>query len=158
MSRISSLVEAGADLADCMIVEIFAGTARVTAELKRFGLASAFVTEHIRHRQAAAQVVIADLTTDTGVGLLMQWLSHLAFSFAPPCGSASRARSIPLKRKLPGDPPAPQPLRSDRHPNGLPKLRFLDRIKVSKANKLYFLSWCVGLQPKDVFLHRESTV
>ena len=49
----------------------------------------------------------------------------------------SRARSIPLKRKSPGD---PRPLRSDRHPNGLPNLLFVDRIKVSKANKLFFLT------------------
>ena len=70
----------------------------------------------------------------------MQWLAdeHVVGLFiAPPCGSASRARSIPLKRKSPGD---PRPLRSDKHPNGLPNLLFVDRIKVSKANKLYHLT------------------
>ena len=92
-----------------MIIKIFAGTSRVTAELKKFGMLSAFGTDHVRHKQAAAQVVIADLTTDAGVGLLMQWLSDknvVGAFIAPPCGSASRARSIPLKRKRPGDPPA----------------------------------------------------
>jgi hypothetical protein len=101
---------------------------------------SAFGTDHIRNKQAAAQVVIADFTTDVGVNLLMQWLAdeHVVGIFiAPPGGSASRARSIPLKRKAPGD---PRPLRSDRHPNGLPNLLFVDRVKVSKANKLYFLT------------------
>ena len=123
-----------------MIVEIFAGTARVTAELKKIGMVSAFGTDHIRHRQAASQVVIADLTTQDGTNLLMQWLAdpHIVGIFmAPPCGTASRARSIPLKRKTPGD---PKPLRSDRYPNGLPWLLFTDRVKVSKANKLYFLT------------------
>ena len=59
---------------------------------------------------------------------------------APPCGTASRARSIPLKRKQPGDPDAPRPLRSDRHLNGLPFLLLRDRIKVCQANKLYHLT------------------
>ena len=31
-------------------------------------------------------------------------------------------------------------LRSDKHPNGLPNLSFVDRLKISKANKLYFLT------------------
>ena len=123
-----------------MIVEIFAGTAKVTAELRKIGMSSALGTDHIRHKQAAAQVVVADLATEEGVSLLMQWLAdeHVVGLFiAPPCGSASRARSIPLKRKSPGD---PRPLRSDKHPNGLPNLLFIDRIKVSKANKLYHLT------------------
>ena len=123
-----------------MVIEIFAGTARATAELRKIGMVSAFGTDHVRNRQAAAQVVIADLTTDVGVSLLMQWLAdeHVVGVFtAPPCGSASRARSIPLKRKSPGD---PRPLKSDKHPKGLPNLLFVDRIKVSKVNKLYFLT------------------
>ena len=49
-----------------MIIEIFAGTARVTAELRKLGMVSAFGTDHVRHKQAAAQVVIAGLTTDEG--------------------------------------------------------------------------------------------
>jgi len=90
-----------------------------------------------------AQIVVADLTTEAGIELLMQWLSNpyvVGIFLAPPCGSASRARSIPLKRKQPGDPPAPRPLRTNDHPNGLPNLRFLDRLKISKANKLYHLT------------------
>ena len=90
-----------------------------------------------------APVAVADLTTDTGVSLLMQWLSNenvIRIFLAPPCVSASRARSIPLKRKHLGDPPAPKPLRSNEHPNGLPGLSFIDRLKISKANKLYFLT------------------
>ena len=87
--------------------------------------------------------MIADLTTDTGVGLLMQWLADenvVGIFIAPPYGSASRARSIPLIRKRPGDPLAPKPLRSDKHPNGLPSLHVVDRLKISKADKLYFLT------------------
>lgn len=116
-----------------MVIEIFAGTARVTAELRKIGMVSAFGIDHVRNRQAAAQVV--------------QWLAdeHVVGVFiAPPCGSASRARSIPLKSKSPGD---PRPLRSDKHPKGLPNLLFVDRIKVSKVNKLYFLIPCLSNGP-----------
>ena len=126
-----------------MIIEVFAGTARVTAELKKLGMISAFGTDHVRHRQSAAQVVLADLTTEAGTTLLMQWLGNehvVGIFLAPPCGTASRSRSIPLKRKKPGDPSAPVPLRTDEHPNGLPHLQFIDRVKVSKANRLYFLT------------------
>ena len=49
----------------------------------------------------------------------MQWLSNpnvVGIFLAPPCGSASRARAIPMKRKRPG------------------------RTKISKANRLYHLT------------------
>ena len=69
-----------------MIVEIFAGTAKVTAELRKIGMSSAFGTDHIRHKQAAAQVVVADLSTEEGVSLLMQWLAdeHVVGLFIAP--------------------------------------------------------------------------
>ena len=126
-----------------MIVEIFAGTGRVTAALKSLGMDGAFGTDHKRHKQAMSPIVLADLTTTAGIELLMQWLSIpyiVGIFLAPPCGTASRARSIPMKRKRPGDPEAPRPLRSDRHPNGVPFLQFKDRIKVCQANKLYHLT------------------
>ena len=137
------MTDAGAALQDCLIIEIFAGTARVTACLKQFGMASAFGTDHVRHKQSMAQVVIADLCTKAGVELLMQWLSNpnvIGIFLAPPCGSASRARAIPMKRKRPGDPPAPKPLRSNAFPNGIPGISFFDRVKISKANRLYHLT------------------
>ena len=137
------MVNAGAGLNACLVIEIFAGTGRVTACLKQFGMKSAFGTDHVRHKQAMSQIALADLTSKAGIELLMQWLSNpqvVGLFLAPPCGSASRARAIPLKRKGPGDPPAPKPLRSDRHPNGIPGIRLADREKISRANKLYFLT------------------
>ena len=115
----------------------------MTACLRQYGMTSSFGTDHVKSRHAAAPIILADLTTESGVNLLMQWLENeyvIGLFIAPPCGSASRARSIPLKRKSPGDPPPPRPLRSDEFPNGLPFLQFTDRIKVSKANKLYHLT------------------
>lgn len=123
------------------LVRIFCGTARVTASLKQLGLVNSFGTDHVKHRQASAQVVLADLTARQGVDLLFQWLSNrfvVGVYIAPPCGSSSRARAIRLKRKHVGK--EPRPLRSNRFPNGIPGLQFVDRIKICKANKLYHLT------------------
>ena len=106
-------------------------------------MCSSFGTDSVLHKQAMSQIVVADLTEDQGIDLLMQWLSNpyiVGIFLAPPCGSASRARSIPLKRKSPGDPPAPRLLRSNEFLNGLRFLSFVDKMKISKANKLYHLT------------------
>ena len=52
--------------------------------------------------------------------------------FAPPCGTASRARLI-----QDGDKPMPPPLRNDVYPNGLPWLTKEQQERVGKANELY---------------------
>ena len=96
-----------------MVIEIFCGTSRVTACLKQYGLASSFGVDYIRSKQAAAQVVIADLCDPQGIALLHQWLAHeyvVGIFLAPPCGSASRARQIPLRGRR-GVHSGPCPLR-----------------------------------------------
>ena len=52
--------------------------------------------------------------------------------FAPPCGTASRARLI--KRKNQYNPPI---LRTARYPNGLPTLTGIYKARVAAANRLY---------------------
>ena len=52
--------------------------------------------------------------------------------FAPPCGTASRARLIQNQQQT-----LPPPLRNDQHPNGLPWLTQEQQIRVDKANQLY---------------------
>ena len=52
--------------------------------------------------------------------------------FAPPCGTASRARLIQDPDK-----PMPPPLRNDFYPNGLPWLTKEQQERVDKANELY---------------------
>jgi hypothetical protein len=49
---------------------------------------------------------------------------------APPCGTASRAREIPI-------PGGPKPLRSEEFPRGLPNLSQVDKERVQKANDVY---------------------
>ena len=62
---------------------------------------------------------------------LVQSKRLAAVHLAPPCGTSSRAREI---YAVPG---CPQPLRSPLHADGLPGLSFLQRTRVSAANKLY---------------------
>ena len=62
---------------------------------------------------------------------LVQSKRLAAVHLAPPCGTSSRAREIYA------GPGCPQPLRSPLHADGLPGLSFLQRTRVSAANKLY---------------------
>ena len=68
----------------------------------------------------------------TFVTNIIQEPACLYVHFAPPCGTASRARCI--KRKGRHNPP---PLRSDKWPDGLPNLSGLHKAKVASANHLY---------------------
>ena len=141
------MATAGASLSDCLIVEVFAGTGRVTACLKQLGLQSSFGVDHVRSRQAAAQIVMCDLSTSQGQDLLWSWLRNpfvVGLFLAPPCGSASRARQIPLgrfnnKRRRKAR-HGPAPLRTDDHPNGVPGLSETNSKRVSLANVLYHLT------------------
>ena len=105
---------------------------------------SSFGVDHIRSPKVSGPVTLADLTRPEGIQVLFQWLDHenvIGIFLAPPRGTSSRARSIPLtrgrKRMRNG---APKPLRSDRFANGLLHLSFLERMKVSKENRLYHLT------------------
>ena len=79
---------------------------------------SAFGVDNIRAKNASSQVVVADLATPNGVRLLWQWLRNpniVGIFLAPPWGSASRARQIPLKRKrgAQAQDSGPRPRRTD---------------------------------------------
>ena len=143
MERAISLAQNGESLEGCLIIEIFAGSARVTACLKQLGMKSSFGVDKIRSKNVMSSVVLSDLTTREGEELLMNWLSMpnvVGIFLAPPCGSASRARQIPLKRKFGRRRSGPRPLRSDQFPNGIPNLNPSELSRVSLANKLYHLT------------------
>ena len=124
-------------------MEVFSGSSRVTACLKQLGLKSSFGVDKIRVKHAMSTVVTADLTTPEGEQLLMNWLSMpnvVGIFLAPPCGSASRARQIPLKRKFGATKKGPRLLRTDVFPNGIPNMNPSELSRVSLANKLYYLT------------------
>ena len=134
----------GEDISNAVIIEIFAGTSRVTACLRQIGLRSCFGVDHVKVKNLSGPVSVADLTKPEGIALLMSWINSrtvLGIFLAPPCGTASRARSIKLgrnlKRKYHNE---PRPLRSNSQPNGVSGLSWLNKFKISKANKLYHLT------------------
>ncbi|CAE7042071.1 unnamed protein product [Symbiodinium natans] len=84
------------------------------------------------------KIIQLDLLLLSHQGLLWKWLGSpglVAVWLAPPCGTSSRAREIPL----PGE-DEPRPLRSVECPEGLPGLGPSDAERVAKANELYRLT------------------
>ena len=83
-------------------------------------------------KNLSGPVSVADRTTPEGIALLMSWITSrnvLGVFLAPPRGTASRAKSIKLgksfKRKLHAE---PKPLRSDRQPNGVSGLSWVNSL------------------------------
>ena len=121
------------------IIEMFAGSARVTACLRFLGLHGSFGVDHILQNNIA-KVIPADLTTESGQSLFWTWVEspHCYGVFAaPPCGTCSLARNI--KIRIPGSrrKGGPPPLRSSKYPDGLPHLTTSQRARVDAANALY---------------------
>ena len=121
-----------------MVIELFAGSERLTAHLKQLGIKHAFGVDH-KSSSEIAPIKIVDLTAEEG-----QWCESplLAGVFAaPPCGTCSLARNIPLYDEYRSPIPGPTPLRSETMPNGLPFLKAVGRPRIFSANRLYeFLS------------------
>ena len=127
------------DLKNPVILEIFCGSARVTACLKMIGLTSSFGVDHIKGK-AVSTCKVADLMTQEGQQLLLTWLDApnvKGVFLAPPCGTCSLARNIILRDSKGRPLPGPVPLRSHLYPEGLLNLSPKNRKRVSLANTLY---------------------
>ena len=96
-----------------------------------------------RH-QPMVPTLSLDLRYDSSWSFLQRMvMSHatLLVHIAPPCGTASRAREIPVRRGR-----GPPQLRSELHPTGLPGLSETDQSRVDSANRIYvrtanFCTW-----------------
>ena len=112
-----------------------AGVAAAFIQLGDEALGLDHVVDKKRMRGPTSKV---DVCKKENQDMVLQWLDEKktdGVMMAPPCGTSSRAREIPVfqsreKRR------ALQPLRSARYPDGLPTLRGLDALKVKSANKL----------------------
>ena len=94
-----------------VVFELFSGSGRVTACLRKLGLHAAHGIDHVVAPEAASSPLIADLTTEEGQQLALFWITNPLLSAvfaAPPCGTCSRAREIPLAHSKDL---GPQPLR-----------------------------------------------
>ena len=121
------------------IVEICAGSARVTSCLQSLGLSASFGVDHKRQKNAG-KILVADLTSEEGQQLCWSWIrspSCMGVFCAPPCGTCSRARGIPVTLPNGVKIAGPQPLRSENQPDGVDHMSYLNRRRVWSANTLY---------------------
>ena len=131
------------------LIELFCGTAGVCAQFRLRNGRSLGIDHHLKRTRLKSAAVQLDLTQPWVQEMLEREIRlgrvdciHLG----PPCGTASRARNIPIKRKLlRKGAPNPQPLRSSAHPLGFPWLKGVNRAKVQAANALYDLASRIAL-------------
>ena len=129
------------------IIEICAGSARVTSCLKALGLAASFGVDHKKQKNSG-RIMVSDLTASDGQALCWSWItspSCMGVFCAPPCGTCSRARGIPITLPNGVKIAGPQPLRTDFQPDGVRVMSYLNRCRISSANTLYEFITAIAL-------------
>ena len=117
-------------------LEIFCGTAGLSAAARKIGFRVLGV-DHGSVRRANAPVIDLDLRDKECQQRLWPEIRRAhAIWLAPPCGTSSAARGIPL----PGSKSGPRPLRTRNYPDGVPHLVDRDAARVASANALYSFS------------------
>jgi hypothetical protein len=131
----------GFRLDEVMVLEIFAGTARLTRAVRDAGM-SAMAIDKDSQRAQSVHIASYDLNEPDQLNALCDFIGkhyHLILwaHFAPSCGTASRARGKPLPKLEKMGIKVPKPLRSDSKPMGLDGLSGLDKVKAECANITY---------------------
>jgi ribonuclease HI len=131
----------GMNLEGIMVIEIFAGTARLTRAVRDIGL-SGLAVDKDNTRTQNVHIANYDLNDPPQFKALCELVQKhhaqiLWVHFAPACGTASRARGRPLPKLKKLGVKVPQPLRSDAQPMGLDGLGGLDKVKTETANITY---------------------
>lgn len=133
----SSSSRPNTSIGELLIVEVFAGSCNLSTAFVRRGF-QALAIDHVSSHKF--RTMILDLALHQDRLLLLDLIltqRPVLVWLAPPCGTASRARNIPLQDKH-GRPFA-TPLRSDFFLDGLPDLSEIDLERVLAANSLYEL-------------------
>ena len=128
---------------ELIFLEVFAGSANLSEAMRRKGLLVHAIDDKPR-RQSKVSIHVLDLTRDNDVDVLLDMATHANIGsahFAPPCGTASRARERPLPKGM--ESIKAEPLRSASQPLGVLGLAELDSKRVAAANGLYALTLCV---------------
>ena len=114
-----------------VVIELFAGSANLSKAFRSIGMqVIAIDTNDVPQ----IKIVKLNLLHKNSVDLVLRLLETRKVLFvhmAPPCSTSSQARMIQRSWS------DPKPLRSWQFADGLPGLSFLDRARVSQANKLY---------------------
>ena len=131
----------GLDVSSFTCFEIFAGSAGLSTSLKQMDFTCVPIDHKFNRHKPKVKCISLDLSIAADQNILLQWIDdkNTAIVFgAPPCGTASRARELPVSLRLTSrGAPSPLPLRSDEFPRGLPSLQGKDLEKVLAANCLY---------------------
>ena len=127
-----------------VVLEIFCGTAGLSAALKQLGF-DVIAIDKLMPRSPKAMVTKLDLTQYATQQLVFEWIQMpqvKAVFLAPPCGTASMARTIQLE----GEENLPKPLRTLEQPDGVDHLAGWDFLRVEQSNILYdFVAACYEL-------------
>ena len=131
----------GLAVKDIYVLELFAGTARLTRCFGRKGF-KAMAFDKTSKRSEGQSVIEYDLSNTDEVDSLLSFLAAKAnqiglIHLAPPCGTASRARGKRLHFLKSLGIKEPRPLRDDVHPDGFSYLQGSDKIRTELANLLY---------------------
>jgi len=124
-------------------LELCCGSGILTAELKKVGFHAVGVDWHGNKDSPPEKALMIDLTKENALPIIKQLVKDnnvKLVHIAPPCGTSTRAREIRIRKKWWNRNKKrcdPKPLRSDLHPEGLPGLEGINKIRVEKANKLY---------------------
>ena len=145
-----------------LALELCAGTARLTRALISVGFEAVGVDHEAGRHRPEGPCVKADLGGAAGADIVYTAFrsGRLALvHMAPPCGTASAARSRPVPAHLrAAGAPWPKPLRSKAWPRGLPWLSGAAQEKVLAANRIYdfFVEICLMCLVEDVLFCVEN--
>ena len=149
--------QAGRPLKQAIVIELCAGSAKLSAACAKTGLTAIAVDQASNRHQVRHHVMTLDLT-DEGSWQLLRRICEthevIWVHIAPPCGTASRARDRPMTSTRFG----PRPLRSLQYPMGLPFLRGRDLERVQLANKIYLATadFCAWLSNRNIYWSVEN--
>ena len=137
-----------------MFLELCCGSAGLSAAFRALGF-QVLAVDHPGNRHVPlVHCVHLDLRLESSwsyLRRLVQARQVFLIHVAPPCGTASRARDIPIKGQ-----PSPPALRSEAFPAGLPGLSPSWQAKVDSANSIYrraarFCAWLLEEAPHTHF-------
>ena len=121
-----------------IFIELCAGSAKLSNAVRQYGY-SVLPVDHDRNKHhPRCTIVQLDLSQPSAweqLQFLLDNTNVAGVHFAPPCGTCSKARGIPMADGSPG----PQPLRSKAFLLGLPGLSHRDKQRVHSANEIYRL-------------------
>ena len=84
------------------LLDLFCGTAGVAAAFRAMGGEALGIDHIIDKRRVKGPVAKVDLSKQDGQATVLQWIEEDkvdAVMLAPPCGTASRAREIPVPKR-----------------------------------------------------------